>query len=163
MHVTVFIQESVCQACLPVLCLPRLTADVYVVPAGLAVRCSHNSRSGSAWGGDSGSGAQADTTLAAQRYWLRRQRVLQAEPHPSDADIIELNVGGTLMVTSRSTLRQASDISPLGLPPDVCGGQQPACTPVCIPLPWHLLLLYPHSEKTPSAQKQASNRYISCP
>eukprot|EP00775_Hariotina_reticulata_P010013 gene10013-10167_t len=64
---------------------------------GLAVRCSHNSSSGPAWGGDSGSGARADTTLAAQRYWLRRQRVLHAEPHPSDADIIELNVPGSLL------------------------------------------------------------------
>jgi len=42
----------------------------------------------------------------ASAHWLRRQRVLHSEPHPSDADIIELNVGGTVMVTSRSTLRQ---------------------------------------------------------
>jgi hypothetical protein len=32
--------------------------------------------------------------------------VLHHEPHPSDGDIIELNCGGAVMVTSRSTLRQ---------------------------------------------------------
>ena len=51
---------------------------------------------------DSGGGSM----LAARQFWLQRQRVLHHEPHPSDADIIELNCGGAIMVTSRSTLRQ---------------------------------------------------------
>jgi hypothetical protein len=53
-----------------------------------------------------GAGGESSTTLAAQQIWLQRQRVLHHEPHPSDADIIELNCGGCIMVTSRSTLRQ---------------------------------------------------------
>ena len=61
--------------------------------------------SGTAPGGDAGSGSPA-AALAAQRTWLRRQRVLQTEPHRSDDDLIELNVGGAVMVTCRGTLRQ---------------------------------------------------------
>lgn len=51
-------------------------------------------------------GGDSSSTLAAHQFWLQRQRVLHHEPHPSDADIIELNCGGSIMVTSRSTLRQ---------------------------------------------------------
>ncbi|WIA30900.1 hypothetical protein OEZ86_000952 [Tetradesmus obliquus] len=60
---------------------------------------------GSNSSGSSDAGGSA-VTLAAHRTWLRRQRVLLTEPHPSDADIIELNIGGAVMVASRSTLRQ---------------------------------------------------------
>ncbi|KAF8068270.1 KCTD12 [Scenedesmus sp. PABB004] len=56
--------------------------------------------------GEGGGRGAPSSTLEAHRTWLRRQRVLHAEPHPSDADILELNVGGAIMVTSRSTLRQ---------------------------------------------------------
>eukprot|EP00877_Chromochloris_zofingiensis_P012576 jgi/Chrzof1/7572/Cz02g28250.t1 len=48
-----------------------------------------------------------NTALRAQRHWLRRQRVLKKEPVTPDMDIIELNVGGKVMVTHRSTLLQA--------------------------------------------------------
>lgn len=47
-----------------------------------------------------------NTALRAQRHWLRRQRVLKKEPVTPDMDIIELNVGGKVMVTHRSTLLQ---------------------------------------------------------
>jgi len=55
-----------------------------------------------------GAGGDGSSTLAAHQFWLQRQRVLHHEPHPSDADIIELNCGGSIMVTSRSTLRQVT-------------------------------------------------------
>jgi hypothetical protein len=72
----------------------------------LSVRAqAGNNNSGSSSGSSSDAGGSA-ATLAAHRSWLQRQRVLHSEPHPSDGDIIELNVGGAVMVASRSTLRQ---------------------------------------------------------
>lgn len=79
-----------------------LTAMLWL-RAGLQVQAES---SGSENGWDANSTDSGSITLAAHRTWLKRQRVLQSEPHPSDADIIELNVGGSTMVTNRSTLRQ---------------------------------------------------------
>lgn len=53
-----------------------------------------------------GGGGGADNSTATLASWLRRQRVLLSEPEPSDQDILQLSVGGAVMVTSRSTLRQ---------------------------------------------------------
>jgi hypothetical protein len=74
---------------------------VYVSAGVLSVRA----QAGSSGSSSSDAGGSA-ATLAAHRTWLRRQRVLHTEPHPSDGDIIELNIGGSVMVASRSTLRQ---------------------------------------------------------
>ncbi|WIA10995.1 hypothetical protein OEZ85_011152 [Tetradesmus obliquus] len=72
-------------------------------PRPLQGALSVRTQAGSGSSNDAGGSA---ATLAAHRTWLRRQRVLLTEPHPSDADIIELNIGGAVMVASRSTLRQ---------------------------------------------------------
>ncbi|KAG2497236.1 hypothetical protein HYH03_004824 [Edaphochlamys debaryana] len=57
-------------------------------------------------GGPSGSGG-APARPASIR-WARRQRMLASEPQPGSGedDLIELNVGGRLMQTTRSTLLQ---------------------------------------------------------
>uniref|UniRef100_A0A383V9C7 Potassium channel tetramerisation-type BTB domain-containing protein n=1 Tax=Tetradesmus obliquus TaxID=3088 RepID=A0A383V9C7_TETOB len=75
-------------------------------PCPLQGVLSVRAHAGSNSSGSSYDAGGSAATLAAQRTWLRRQRVLLTEPHPSDADIIELNIGGAVMVASRSTLRQ---------------------------------------------------------
>jgi hypothetical protein len=59
--------------------------------------------------GDAHSAGEGGSAVAGHT-WLQRQRVLHHEPHPSDGDIIELNCGGSVMVTSRSTLRQVCPV-----------------------------------------------------
>lgn len=73
--------------------------------------CSAEARVPSAVGrGDAHSAGEGGSAVAGHT-WLQRQRVLHHEPHPSDGDIIELNCGGSVMVTSRSTLRQVCPVS----------------------------------------------------